>query len=75
MPRLERAGTRRGQCVARDRQIVCAFELEGAEMRIAAHHHDLERAEIERRMRLLRHDRDPPREISSRDRSDLGAAS
>ena len=33
----------------------------GAEVRVAAHQHDVEHAEVERRVRLLRHEGDPPR--------------
>ena len=51
-----RAGGRKR--LARDPQVVDSFDFEPAEMRVAAHEHNLDRAEIERRVRLLRHHRD-----------------
>ena len=35
-------------------------------MRIAAHQHDVQDAEVERRVRVLRHDRDLPRQLAAR---------
>ena len=42
--RLERRRAGRRQRVARDRQVVGALELERAEVRVAAHQHDVEDA-------------------------------
>ena len=42
-------------CV-RNRQIVGPFERERAEVREAAHQDDVDHAEVERRVRVLRHD-------------------
>ena len=52
--------------VARDLLIGGAFELERAEVRVAAHQHHVEHAEVEGRVRFLRHNRDAAREIAPR---------
>ena len=41
-----------------------AFELERPEVRIAAHQHHVDDAEIERRLRFLRNDRHAPRQLA-----------
>ena len=64
--RLERRGAGRRERVARDLLIVRAFELERAEVRVAAHQHDVEHGEVERAVRFLRHDGDAARELAAR---------
>ena len=54
------------QRVARDLLVGGALELERAEVRVAAHQHHVEHAEVEGRVRVLGHDRDPAGEISPR---------
>ncbi len=54
-----------GKRFPRDRQIVCAFELERTEVRVSPHQHDLDRAEVERRVRLLRHDGDAASQLAA----------
>src|SRR5204862_5699977 len=71
--RFERARAGGGERVARDREIAGTLELERAEMRIAAHQDDLEGAEIEGRVRLLRHHGNAAREIPARPRDERSA--
>src|SRR5262249_20100710 len=54
--RLERSGS--------GREILRSLDLERAEVRVAAHERDLERAVVERQDRFLRHDREPARELA-----------
>ena len=53
------------QRVARDGEVVRAFELEQPEMRMPAHQHHLEHRVLECEMRFLRHDGDPARHRAS----------
>ena len=61
---MKRAGC--AQRVARNLEIVGAFDLERAQMRIAAHHRHLEHRVLEGELRLLRHHRHPPRDVAAR---------
>src|SRR5580765_6547124 len=61
---LEAGGAGVGHRAPGDRQVARALELERAEVRVAAHHHDLERRIVERAVCFLRHDGDPPRQIA-----------
>ena len=54
---------------SRDGQIVRPLDFERAEVRIAAHQHDLEHGVVEGERRFLRHDGDPPRERRRPERS------
>ena len=49
-----------------DANVVGPFDREDAEVRMAAHQHDLDRAIFERELGLLRHDRDLPRRLAPR---------
>ena len=61
---LEGERARRGQRLARNRQVLLALELEGAEVRVSAHEHDLEHRVLEREPGLLRDDRNALRDFT-----------
>src|SRR3954468_2055336 len=62
--RLEPAGAGGGQRLACDREIAGPFELERAQVRIAAHQHHFDDREVERRPGLLRNHRKPPCDLA-----------
>ena len=61
-PAFQRGGARRGEGLPRERHVARPFELERAEMRVAAHEGDLEHRVVEREVRFLRHDRNRARQ-------------
>ena len=50
--------------LACDHLIRRAFELERAEVRVPSHQHHVDHAEVERRVRFLRHDGDAPGQLA-----------
>ena len=67
----QRAGRR--QRGSRQRDVARSLDLERAEVRIAAHQDDFEHAVFERELRLLRHDRHAPRDLTARERRERRA--
>ena len=61
---VRRAGG--GQRLARNADVVGPFDGEHAEVRVAAHQHDLDRGVLEGEFGFLRHDRDAPRHVAAR---------
>ena len=70
---LKREGSCRRHRLARDREIAGPFDLEGAKVRVSAHHHHFERGVVEREVSFLRHDRHTHRQRAFRDVSELHA--
>ena len=66
-------GVVRGHGLTRDTQVVRPFQLEGTEVRIAAHQHDIERGEVERGVGFLRHYGDASCERAPRERQHVVA--
>jgi ABC-type polar amino acid transport system ATPase subunit len=58
----------RGEGLVHDRGVLRSFDFEGAEVRIPAHHRDFGDRVVERKLRLLRDDRDAAREKRPRTR-------
>src|SRR5437867_3156737 len=59
--------------LTRDLEIRYALQLERAQVWVAPHQHDVEHAEVERRLGFLRHDRDLAGELSVGQPPNFGA--